>query len=279
MLGSSAGHCTLTGLAGFGGNQFPDPRPVSEHPLREARPERSDLHLPGRRGRCGDLVRHQQSRPCGRRRPQAAHGECSLSTASPCPRPRRPACGTSGGSSPRPVGSGGLSAAERDAAQAALDALQDSNISLQLATITTRWAQNIPATCRVGLVSRSPNRFKVYLFWVPWLAAEPYIWLNMDSDRRPSRRHVLARDHPTRPARRQADQERPKREPTLGRHHVALPVRAGTGQEGPRDPGCPRRRRAATARRNVRGAQEREPQASPELAAIEIPALSRYSDP
>jgi hypothetical protein len=29
-------------------------------------------------------------------------------------------------------------------------------------------------------VSRNPNRFKAYVFWVPWLAAEPYIWLNMD---------------------------------------------------------------------------------------------------
>ena len=76
--------------------------------------------------------------------------------------------------------SGGLTAGERVDAQRALDGLQDSNISLQLATITTKWAQNAPATCRVGLVSRNPSRFKVYVFWVPWLAAEPYIWLNMN---------------------------------------------------------------------------------------------------
>jgi hypothetical protein len=76
--------------------------------------------------------------------------------------------------------SGALTAGERADAQRALDGLQDSNISLQLATITTKWAQNAPATCRVGLVSRNPNKFKVYVFWVPWLAAEPYIWLNMN---------------------------------------------------------------------------------------------------
>ena len=78
------------------------------------------------------------------------------------------------------AGPGGLSATEREDAQAALDKLQASNISFQLATITTRWAQNVPAACRVGLASRNPDTFKVYVFWVPWLAAEPYIWLNMD---------------------------------------------------------------------------------------------------
>ena len=67
---------------------------------------------------------------------------------------------------------------ERTAAQSALDELQNSNISLQLVTIT-RWVQNVPAACRIHLVSRNPNTYKVYVFWIPYLAAEPYVWLNM----------------------------------------------------------------------------------------------------
>lgn len=77
------------------------------------------------------------------------------------------------------VDPGGLTAREREAAQGALDALQSSNISLQLVTIT-RWVQNVPAACRIRLVSRSPRTFAVYVFWIPWLAAEPYVWLNMN---------------------------------------------------------------------------------------------------
>ena len=76
------------------------------------------------------------------------------------------------------VDSGGLTSPDRKAAQSALDSLQDSNISLQLVTIT-RWVQSTPAACRVRLVSRDPNAYEVYVFWVPWLAAAPYVWLNM----------------------------------------------------------------------------------------------------
>ena len=74
--------------------------------------------------------------------------------------------------------SGGLTSPERKTAQRALDTLQDSNISTQLVTIT-RWVQSPPAACRVRLVSENPNTYKVYVFWIPWLAAEPYVWLNM----------------------------------------------------------------------------------------------------
>ena len=59
-----------------------------------------------------------------------------------------------------------------------MDTLQNSNISLQLVTIT-RWVQSVPAACRIRLVSRNPSTYKVYVFWIPWLAAEPYVWLNM----------------------------------------------------------------------------------------------------
>jgi hypothetical protein len=77
------------------------------------------------------------------------------------------------------VDSGGLTPPERKSAQSAMDALQDSNISLQLVTIT-RWVQSAPAACRIRLVSGNPGTFKVYLFWIPWLAAAPYVWLNMN---------------------------------------------------------------------------------------------------
>ena len=76
------------------------------------------------------------------------------------------------------VDSGGLTAHDRTAAQSAVDELQNSNISLQLVTIT-QWVQSVPAACRIRLVSRNPNTFKVYVFWIPWLAAAPYVWLNM----------------------------------------------------------------------------------------------------
>jgi hypothetical protein len=73
--------------------------------------------------------------------------------------------------------SGGLTTHDRTAAQGALDELQNSNISLQLVAIT-RWVQNVPAACRIHLESRNPNTYKVYVFWIPYLAAEPYVWLN-----------------------------------------------------------------------------------------------------
>ncbi len=76
------------------------------------------------------------------------------------------------------VDSGGLTAHERKSAQSAVDSLQNSNISLQLVNIT-KWVQSVPAACRIRLASRSPSTFQVYVFWVPWLAAAPYVWLDM----------------------------------------------------------------------------------------------------
>ena len=84
----------------------------------------------------------------------------------------------------------------RTAAQSALDELQNSNISLQLVTIT-RWVQNVPAACRIHLVSRNPDTYKVYVFWIPYLAAEPYVWLNMKVTNDPGR----ARSTSARPSR------------------------------------------------------------------------------
>jgi hypothetical protein len=74
--------------------------------------------------------------------------------------------------------SGGLSSGERTAATGAMRGLQHSNISFQLVAIT-RYVQNVPAACRVHLVSRNPDTFGVYVFWIPYLAAEPYVWLTM----------------------------------------------------------------------------------------------------
>jgi hypothetical protein len=76
------------------------------------------------------------------------------------------------------VDSGGLTSSDRESAQRAMDSLQNTNISDQLVTIT-RWVQSVPAACRIRLVSRNPNTFKVYVFWIPWLAAAPYVWLDM----------------------------------------------------------------------------------------------------
>lgn len=74
--------------------------------------------------------------------------------------------------------SGGLTGAERKTAQSAVDSLQDSNIAVQLVGIT-KWVQSAPAACRVRLVSQDPPTVEVYVFWTPWLAATPYVWLNM----------------------------------------------------------------------------------------------------
>ncbi len=178
VLGSSVGRCKLTGLSGFGGNQFPTlvlyPNILCDGlALKPAtcicRGDGGSVSITFTTNKHlavndGDL-RLRTARLVFDRiplTPDPVRARSVMRTVTP----RKPA--------------GTLTAGERADAQRALDGLQDSNISLQLTTITTKWAQNVPATCRVALVSRNPNRFKVYVFWVPWLAAEPYIWLNMD---------------------------------------------------------------------------------------------------
>ena len=75
------------------------------------------------------------------------------------------------------VDSGGLTGADRNSAQAALNALQHSSIPHTLINMT--FASRLPpAACRVHLESRNPITFKVYIFWVPFIG-ESYTWLDM----------------------------------------------------------------------------------------------------
>ncbi|MBV8480657.1 MAG: hypothetical protein JOY72_10180 [Actinobacteria bacterium] len=85
--------------------------------------------------------------------------------------------------------SGGLTAHDRNAAQTVMNRLQNSNISFQLVSISN-WVQSTPAACRVHVVNAS--LLKVYVFWIPWLEAEPYVWLNMSvtNDPRTSSFHL-----------------------------------------------------------------------------------------
>ena len=84
------------------------------------------------------------------------------------------------------VDSGGLTAGDRKSAQAALDALHGSNVSLQVVT-TTKIVESIPTTCRVHLLSKSPATFRVYVFWIPWLGSEAYTWLDMKVTKDPAK--------------------------------------------------------------------------------------------
>ena len=59
-----------------------------------------------------------------------------------------------------------------------MDDLQGSNVARQLVSITET-VQAVPAACRVHLVSSDPSTFRVYVFWVPWLASQTYTWLDM----------------------------------------------------------------------------------------------------
>jgi hypothetical protein len=82
-------------------------------------------------------------------------------------------CGTGGGTD-----SGGLSVADRNAAQSAMDALHTSNIPTQLVNLTAT-AGLPPAACRVHLVSKNPNTYQVYVFWIPYIGPQSYTWINM----------------------------------------------------------------------------------------------------
>jgi len=195
VVGSTEGHCTLSGLTGFGGNQFPT---VVLYPNILC--DKLDLKPPS----CtclGDGGAVTISFVADK---DIAVGQGDLRMrAATLVFDRIPAYQTSGSAaSARPlmrvviaasdaVDSGGLTAPERNAAQSTMDALQNSNISLQLVAIT-QWVQSPPATCRIRLVSRNPSTYKVYIFWIPWLAANPYVWLNMNvtNDPRTSTFHL-----------------------------------------------------------------------------------------
>jgi hypothetical protein len=58
-----------------------------------------------------------------------------------------------------------------------MDVLQDTNIPRQLINFTST-AGLAPATCRVHVQSRDPHTFRLYIFWIPYLGAQSYIWLN-----------------------------------------------------------------------------------------------------
>ena len=167
------------------------------------------------------------------------------------------------------VDSGGLTENERQAAQSALDELQNSNISFQVVSIT-KWVQSVPATCRIHLVSGNPATFEVYVFWIPWLAAEPYVWINMNVTNDP--RASTFRLGAVQPvlAGWQAGAERSENQPGIDRHHLALSLRAATGQERPADPAGQRRRRLREARCKLPSAPEREPQARAEYVGVAL---------
>ena len=71
-----------------------------------------------------------------------------------------------------------FSAGDRDNAQAALNALQQTNISRQLVKIT-RLEKRAPAACQVHMSPEHPDTFDVYVFWIPYIGPMPYAWLNM----------------------------------------------------------------------------------------------------
>jgi hypothetical protein len=75
------------------------------------------------------------------------------------------------------VDSGGLTASDRNNAQAALDQLHGTNIPMQLLAMTAT-AGLVPHTCRVRLESKSPPTFKLFVFWVPYVGPQGYTWLD-----------------------------------------------------------------------------------------------------
>ncbi len=179
LIGTTDGHCTSTGLTGFGGNQFPT-LVLNQNILCD----QLDLKPPS----CtclGDggavTISFVTDKDIG-----VGAGDLRMRTATLVfdripvyQKPRSPSARHVVPIAPAAVDSGGLTGREQAAAQRALDSLQDSNISLQLVTIT-RWVQSVPAVCRIRLVSRNPSTFEAYVFWIPWLAASPYVWLNMN---------------------------------------------------------------------------------------------------
>lgn len=74
--------------------------------------------------------------------------------------------------------SGGLTAGDRKAAQASMDALQTSSVPTTILNLTSTAGQ-IPAACRVHLISTKPRTFKVYLFWIPYVGPQSYSWLDL----------------------------------------------------------------------------------------------------
>jgi hypothetical protein len=74
--------------------------------------------------------------------------------------------------------SGGLKISDRNAAQIAMNSLQTSNIPTTILNMTSTAGQ-IPAACHIHMISRNPSRFKVYIFWIPYVGPSSYSWLDM----------------------------------------------------------------------------------------------------
>jgi hypothetical protein len=83
------------------------------------------------------------------------------------------------------VDSEGFTTQERNDAQTALDGLQKSNLPIQLVNLTLV-AGAVP-TCRVHLASRNPNKFDVYLFWIPYNRGHTYTWVTMKLAKDPTK--------------------------------------------------------------------------------------------
>lgn len=179
VIGSSRGRCTLAGLSGFGGNQFPTivlyPNIFCENV--DLKPASCVCRGDGGAVTITFVTNKSIAVDAGTLRLRTA-------TVSFDRIPTTPPAGVQVRHIKRVVpparSTGRFTASERRDAQDALDSLQDSNISLQLVTISTRWVQSVPAACRVALEAGRPSTYKVYVFWIPWLAAEPYVWLTMN---------------------------------------------------------------------------------------------------
>jgi hypothetical protein len=189
LIRSSEGRCTSTGLTGFGGNQFPSlvlyPNILCDQ--LDLKPPSCTCLGDGGAVTISFVTDKDIAVDGGDIRVRAATLSFDRIPVYQGPRPARarplmrvapPACGPAGCATDA-ADSGGLTAADRADAQRSLDSLQNSNISLQLVAVT-RWVQSVPSTCRVHLVSRKPSVVQVYLFWIPWLAAQPYVWLDMN---------------------------------------------------------------------------------------------------
>ena len=169
VLASTGGRCRLTGLTGFGGAQFPG---VVLNP--NVLCEGLDLAAPTCMCR-GDGGEVSVSLALDREM-SVGSGELRLRTATVAY--DRIPVSPEDASVQQGKAAAGAGKTAGDDAPAVLAALDGTNIALQLTTIST-WVQNVPSTCRVRQAADDPRAYNVYVFWTPWLAAAPYVWLNM----------------------------------------------------------------------------------------------------
>ena len=207
VAGSTKGHCTLTGLKGFGGNQFPTVILYPNIHCDKLDLRATELAVPGeRRGAVtisfvtdsrvrafvsgGDarLRPHSRLPQAGRTRPLGVPDEVrGVSTDDRAravvvraqllmPQPQQVCLHSQGA---RMTAWGFRRAHVSGTRRKVLTehhwtACRTRTSRHQLVTVT-RWVrESPPAACRIRLVSaRNPSTFKVYVFWIPWLAAAP----------------------------------------------------------------------------------------------------------